>query len=88
MYGIGSALNSTVFLEKVHTLKSRIIRIKNLKKGDTIGYNATEVLSIDTQIAILPIGYADGIFRKAGNRSFSCVVNGIKVPILGMYPWI
>lgn len=84
MYGIGEAYQEGPYkLEKVHTLKSRVIRIKKIKAGESIGYNRLEIAATDMVIGILPIGYADGLLRKAGNRSFFCVSDQTKVPIIG-----
>jgi alanine racemase len=70
-------------LKAVSTLKSSITQLKNLKKGETVGYNRREVLYRDSKIAIIPVGYADGLDRKLGNRNGSVLVNNQKVPYIG-----
>jgi Alr-MurF fusion protein len=70
-------------LKAVSTLKSSIAQIKDLVKGETVGYNRREVLSRDSKIAIIPVGYADGLDRKLGNRTGSVLVNKQKVPYIG-----
>jgi alanine racemase len=70
-------------LKAVSTLKSAIVQIKNLEKGETVGYNRREVLRRDSQIAIIPVGYADGLDRKLGNRNGSVLVKKQKVPYIG-----
>lgn len=48
-------------LQKVGYLESQICEIRNLKKGDKIGYSGTCKLKKDTKVAIIEAGYADGI---------------------------
>ena len=80
LHGISSKQKK---LKAVSTLRSTIAQIKNLKKGETVGYKRREVLIRDSQIAIIPIGYADGLDRKLGNRNGSVRVNNQKVPYIG-----
>jgi alanine racemase len=51
-------------LRPVMSLKSKIVQIKELKKGEYLGYGASYQAKKDEKIAILPIGYADGFIRK------------------------
>src|SRR5690606_3499492 len=48
-------------------LRTTISQIRKLKKGDTVGYSRRGVLSRDSKIAVLPIGYEDGYLRVFGN---------------------
>lgn len=48
-------------------LKSQIVHIKKLKKGDLVGYDRTFLAKKDTAIGILPIGYNDGVDRRLSN---------------------
>lgn len=63
LYGVDKNLE----LENVTTLKTTISQIKNLKKGDTVGYNRMGVLHRDSRIATVRIGYADGYPRVLSN---------------------
>lgn len=82
--GIGlHGISTQKKLNAVSTLKTRISQIKDLPAGDSIGYNRREVLMRDSRIAIIPIGYADGLDRKLGNRNGQMLVNARKVPIVG-----
>lgn len=63
------------------SLYSEVIQVKLIKKGDTVSYGAKYVADSDTLIAIIPIGYADGI-RKAC-VGYNVVINGKKYPIIG-----
>jgi alanine racemase len=54
-------------LQGVSKLISHISQIKHLKAGQTVGYNRNGKLERDTELAIIPIGYADGYLRVFGN---------------------
>jgi len=80
LHGISSIHKN---LKPVSTLKSSIVQIKHLRKGETVGYNRREVLRKDSDIAIIPIGYADGLDRKSGNRNAEIFLNHQKAPYIG-----
>jgi Alr-MurF fusion protein len=80
LHGISSTRKS---LKAVSTLKTRISQIKNIPQQDTVGYNRRGKLTRDSVIGLIPIGYADGLDRKLGNRNGQVIVNGIKVPFIG-----
>lgn len=69
-------------LRQVLSWKVKISEIKTLKKGSAISYGCTHILQRDSKIAVLPIGYFDGIPRISSNKSF-VLVKGKKVPQLG-----
>jgi alanine racemase len=50
---------------------------------ETVGYNRAGKLERDSVIAIVPIGYADGLNRKLGNRKGRLFIHGNPVPIIG-----
>ena len=83
IYGIDETKLISEKLEKVHTLKARILQIKNLKAGDSTGYNRSGKVDQDTKIAIVSIGYADGLMRLAGANGYSFKVRGMLCPIIG-----
>lgn len=79
MYGF--TLDESLNLQSTFKLSSRVIQINNLKKGDKVGYNGIYIASEDEKIAVVPIGYADGIIRK--NTGREVYINGKKYPIVG-----
>lgn len=81
LYGINPIDNSII--NNASSLKSTILQIKNLSKDETVGYSRKGVLSRDTKIAAVPIGYADGLNRHLGNRKGYCLVNGRKAQYVG-----
>ena len=64
-------------------MKSTISQIRNVKKGESVGYNRKAILESDKVIATIGIGYADGINRKMGNGKVSFLVNGKFAPTVG-----
>ena len=81
LYGIDARTNH--ILNNVATLKTTILQIRNVPKGDSIGYSRRTILERDSRIAAIPIGYADGLNRHLGNRGCYCLVNGQKADYVG-----
>lgn len=81
MYGAGRF--EGVQFKPVSRFKTRISQIKMIKAGDPVGYNCSDVADTDRDIAILPVGYADGFNRKLGNRNGNLFIKGVKVPVVG-----
>ncbi len=81
LYGI-SAIHPDA-LKPVATLKTRILQIRHVKKGETVGYNRKGVLMRNSKIACLPIGYADGLDRRLGNGNSAVSIHGVLCPIVG-----
>lgn len=63
-------------------LTSKILQIKQVQKGQAIGYGASHVLPDDTVVATLNFGYADGYFRSLGDKG-SVYFKGQKLPVIG-----
>lgn len=68
MYGINNT-NQKICLKPVLSLYSKIIQINKQQKGDKIGYDNGYVCKKDEYIAVVPIGYADGILRENTGRT-------------------
>ncbi|WP_374164457.1 bifunctional UDP-N-acetylmuramoyl-tripeptide:D-alanyl-D-alanine ligase/alanine racemase [Arcticibacter sp. MXS-1] len=84
LYGVDSVFGSSGSpLEPVARLKTSISQIKQLKKGDAVGYNRKGVMPHNGQVATVKIGYADGYDRKLGNGIGKMLVNGVPVPTIG-----
>ena len=81
LYGVDSA--NALNLHVVTTLKSTIAQIKNVKAGETVGYNRRGVVTKDSVIATVRIGYADGYRRELGNGIGFMYVNGQPAPVIG-----
>lgn len=83
LYGIDSTNTIVNKLEKVHTLKATVVQIKDVNKEDYVGYNRKGKPQITGRIAIINIGYADGLIRLAGNGRYSVRIHGKDYPIIG-----
>lgn len=70
-------------LAVVSTLRTVIISLKERKAGETIGYGRRGVLTRDSMIATIPIGYADGMNRHFGCGAVKVCVNGQEAPTVG-----
>lgn len=64
------------------SLKCQVIHVKELKKGEYIGYGRTFRTERDSVIATLPIGYADGYIRGLYKKA-NVIVNGKLAPVVG-----
>ena len=81
LYGIDPRDNR--ILNVVSTLKTTILQIHDVPAGETVGYSRKGKIDRDSRIAAIPIGYADGLNRKLGNRHCYCLVNGQKAYYVG-----
>ena len=81
LYGINPLDNQP--LETVCTLKTTILQIRELAKGETVGYSRKGKITKRSRIAAIPIGYADGLDRHLGNGKGYCLVNGQKAYYVG-----
>ncbi|MEM9895483.1 MAG: bifunctional UDP-N-acetylmuramoyl-tripeptide:D-alanyl-D-alanine ligase/alanine racemase [Bacteroidota bacterium] len=70
-------------LQVVSQLKTSISQIQELEKGECIGYGRKAILSRNSKIAIVPIGYEDGFSRQFGNGTISLIVNGQEAKTVG-----
>ncbi|MDY6401983.1 MAG: alanine racemase [Synergistales bacterium] len=73
---------STLGLQPVMKVKSKITAVRKLPAGTTISYGRTFTLKRDSLVAVLPIGYADGLPRVLSNN-FSVKIHDVLCPILG-----
>ena len=88
MVRLGVGLYGISFVHQEHllpvaTLKTRIVQIKELEPGETVGYGRHGVIERPSRTATIPIGYADGLNRHLGCGAWRMVVRGQKVPIIG-----
>src|SRR5690606_22499377 len=83
LYGISTEPDEQPFLENVGTLKSVISQVREIAKGESVGYGRRFVAQRPTTVATIPIGYADGIDRHWGNGTGYVTIRGQKAPIIG-----
>lgn len=70
-------------LRPVLSLKSRVVLIRKIRKGESVGYGRTFTAERDSRIAVLPVGYADGIPRNLSCGRMEAVIRGQRVPVIG-----
>lgn len=87
LYGVSSVFNDEtklhIDLRPVLALKARVILLRDIQKGESVGYGRTFVAEKDSRLAILPIGYADGFPRNLSNEKSYVLISGQKAPVVG-----
>ena len=87
LYGVLSSPNDRTKLQldlrPVLSLKSRVILLREIKKGDSVGYSRSFVANRDSLIAVLPVGYADGYPRNLSCGKSYVLINGHQAPVVG-----
>jgi alanine racemase len=83
LYGIDSSNTFQSSLQTVATLKTTIAQLRNVKAGDTVGYNRRGKVERDSVIATIRIGYADGFSRKLGSGNGKVFLNNKLAPTIG-----
>lgn len=87
LYGVHSSQDIQTKLQldlrPVLSLKSRIVQIRTISAGEAVGYGRSYITQKDTRLAIVPIGYADGIPRALSCKDFCVLIKGTLVPIVG-----
>lgn len=81
------ATESPLRIDPVLSWKTRIVSLRDVGPGQGVGYNSTFVAQVPTKLAVLPVGYADGLNRhnssRADSQGGSVLVRGRRVPIAG-----
>lgn len=87
LYGVRSKPeNDTVLnleLRPVLSLKSRVVLIRPVKKGETFGYGRQFLAERDSRIAILPVGYGDGYPGDLSCGRGCVLIGGYSAPVIG-----
>ena len=81
LYGFGWRHNDA--LRPVSTLRTRIVQIRRLAAGETVGYGRAGRLTRPSVVATIPVGYADGLDRRLGCGRWSVRVGGEAAPVVG-----
>jgi alanine racemase len=83
LYGASEANHLKNDLMPVAKLTSKVIAIRRVTESDFISYNRSGSVAEDSNIALLSLGYADGVPRKLGNGNWQVEVNGKLYPTIG-----
>jgi len=83
LFGVGSGHRATFEPEPVVAVRGRIVEVRVVQEGDTVGYEAAWRAPRAGRIATVSLGYADGYRRGLGNKT-SALLNGERVPVVGL----
>ncbi len=83
LYGIDPSADHKDWLKPVATLKTIISQIKNINKGESVGYGRKGKAMEPITIATIAIGYADGFSRAFSGGVGKVIVNGKPAPVIG-----
>lgn len=88
LYGVPSSLENEVFsfshnLSPVLSLKARVVSVRTLHAGESAGYSLAFTAETDMRIAVLSIGYADGLPRELSCGRGYVLLHGCKAPVIG-----
>ncbi len=86
LYG-GCAIEDEPALRPVVRLEAPVIQVRRAAEGESVGYGAAERLKRDSRLAVIHIGYADGLLRAAGSsnahKGAEVVLAGQRCPLVG-----
>jgi len=85
LYGyspLRSPLDPAITLNPVLSWKTRVVSVRTIESGAAVGYDATFIARRGTRLALLPVGYGDGLNRLLSNRG-GVLVRGQRAPIAG-----
>jgi alanine racemase len=87
LYGVNPTPEADNPMQQVVDLKARIVQVRNVERGESVGYGGTWTARRPTRLAIVSAGYADGYFRAGssndGTRGADVVVAGKRCPVAG-----
>ena len=79
----GFSVTAGEALEPISTLRTRIVQIRTLRDGETVGYGRNGKIVGERRIATIPVGYADGLNRHLGNGAWEMIVGGKRAKTIG-----
>jgi alanine racemase len=82
LYGVNPQPGHPNPMRQVVRLKGRILQLREVDRGDSVGYGATHVMDAPGRLATVAVGYADGWLRSLSQRGWGCL-GGQRVPMLG-----
>lgn len=88
LYGVLStadrAVKQELDLRPVLSLKAKVILVRRIPEGDSVGYGRSYVADRDMKIALLPIGYGDGFPRNLSGKNAYVMIRQQAAPIIGL----
>ncbi|TAL70550.1 MAG: alanine racemase [Bacteroidetes bacterium] len=69
-------------VKPILTLKTKVVMMRRIRKGESVGYDRLFISPEPTTIATIPVGYGDGYFKTLTNKS-QCLINGKRYNLVG-----
>jgi len=82
LFGVSPCIEGGTALRPVMRVRTEIVALRDIEAGSPAGYGATWHATRPSSLATLPMGYADGLSRRLGNRGH-VLVRGKRAPIVG-----
>ncbi|HET9424296.1 MAG TPA: alanine racemase [Gemmatimonadaceae bacterium] len=82
LYGVNSMDPTELRAEPVAALRARIVEMRSVREGETVGYDGAWTATGRARIATVPVGYADGYRRALSNKGVA-LLRGKRVPVAG-----
>jgi alanine racemase len=84
LYGVypNPGMKNRIKLIPVMQVKTRVLHVKILEKGESVSYGRTYKAKKKMKVATLGMGYADGLLRSLSNKGY-CLIKGKRVPLIG-----
>lgn len=83
LYGVSAAPEHQSALREVSSLRTVVSQLRDVPAGDSIGYGRSFIAEQPMRIAIIPVGYADGLRRSLSNGVGEVLINDVRCPIVG-----
>ncbi len=82
LYGINPQPGGANPMRQIVRLGARILQVRDVDRGDTVGYGAAHVMAAAGRLATVAAGYADGLMRSLSHRGLGHI-GGVRVPLVG-----
>jgi len=88
LYGVNPTPGRANPMRNVVELTGRILQLRKVARGDTVGYGATWTAKRPSRLAVVALGYADGLMRAASGTASregaSAIIGGRRCPVAGL----
>jgi len=82
LFGVAPRFGQPIDLRPAMTIRTEVVSVRDIKKGEAIGYGWTWRAKRASRIATIPMGYADGLSRHLSNRG-AVLIGGKRAPVAG-----
>ena len=82
LYGVEPVPGRTAGLRAAMTVRAQILLTKRVPAGTGVSYGPDHITDRETTLALVPLGFADGVPRQASGRAF-VAIHGVRCPIVG-----